>query len=68
MSNFSYISTSEKQTQLLGQAIAQFVTKDSLLLLKGDLGTGKTTLTQSIVKEIDSSIKDKSPIFVLNLK
>ena len=65
MSNFSYISTSEKQTQLLGQAIARFVTKDSLLLLKGDLGTGKTTLTQSIVKEIDSSIKVKSPTFVI---
>ena len=46
MSTFTYISTSEKQTQILGQAIAKFITKDTLLLLKGDLGTGKTTLTQ----------------------
>ena len=65
MSTFTYISTSEKQTQILGQAIAQFITKDTLLLLKGDLGTGKTTLTQSIAKEIDSKLKVKSPTFVI---
>jgi len=65
MSIFTYLSTSEKQTQILGQAIAQFISKDTLLLLKGDLGTGKTTLTQSIVKEIDSALKVKSPTFVI---
>ena len=65
MSTFTYISTSEKQTQILVQAIAQFITKDTLLLLKGDLGTGKTTLTQSIAKEIDSKLKVKSPTFVI---
>ena len=65
MSIFTYLSTSEKQTQILGQAISQFISKDTLLLLKGDLGTGKTTLTQSIVKEIDSALKVKSPTFVI---
>ena len=65
MNSLTYISISEEQTQSLGQAIAQFVASDCLLLLKGDLGTGKTTLTQSIVKNIDSSIKVKSPTLSL---
>tara|TARA_B100000676_G_C18060121_1_gene837190 strand:+ start:1072 stop:1551 length:480 start_codon:yes stop_codon:yes gene_type:complete len=65
MNSFTYVSISEEQTQSLGQAIAQFAASDCLLLLKGDLGTGKTTLTQSIVKNIDSSIKVKSPTFVI---
>tara|TARA_Y100000814_G_scaffold221718_1_gene165914 strand:- start:37 stop:522 length:486 start_codon:yes stop_codon:yes gene_type:complete len=65
MTNFTYISKSEEETQLLGEAISQFLTRDSLLLLKGDLGTGKTTLTQAIIKQIDSSIKVKSPTFVI---
>ena len=65
MTNFTYISKSEEETQLLGEAISQFLKRDSLLLLKGDLGTGKTTLTQAIIKQIDSSIKVKSPTFVI---
>ena len=65
MTNFTYISKSEEETQLLGEAISQFLKRDSLLLLKGDLGTGKTTLTQAITKQIDSSIKVKSPTFVI---
>ena len=65
MTNFTYIYKSEEETQLLGEAISQFLTRDSLLLLKGDLGTGKTTLTQAIIKQIDSSIKVKSPTFVI---
>ena len=33
MTNFTYISKSEEETQLLGEAISQLLTRDSLLLL-----------------------------------
>ena len=65
MNHFTYISKSEKQTKKLGEIISQFIGSDSLLLLKGDLGTGKTTLTKSIVNILDSNIKVKSPTFVI---
>ena len=41
-------SASEAETRALGRALAEELAPDGVLLLSGDLGTGKTVLTQGL--------------------
>ena len=59
------ITYSEKQTKLLGKAIAKFLKPGDLVLLYGDLGTGKTVLVKGICEglEVNPEIYITSPTF-----
>ena len=54
-----------EQTQELGKAIGALLSGGEVVLLIGELGTGKTTLTQGIAKGLEIEEYTKSPTFVL---
>lgn len=60
---YVFISKSKEETQKLGALIAKEFLPGDVVLLKGDLGAGKTTLTGGVAKALD--IKDDviSPTF-----
>ncbi len=51
-------SCSEENTISLGIKIASLLFKESLILLTGDLGAGKTTFTKGIAKGLTESLPD----------
>lgn len=53
------------QTEKLGQKIAKRLEKGGFLLLYGDLGVGKTALTQVIAKCLNINKRIKSPTYTL---
>jgi tRNA threonylcarbamoyladenosine biosynthesis protein TsaE len=53
------------QTQLLGRHLGKVVLKGDLILLEGELGTGKTCLVQGIAHELGIKQYVFSPSFVL---
>jgi len=56
---------STQKMQELGAAIAQTAQAHDLLLLNGDLGAGKTTLTQGIGRALGIKRPVKSPTFTI---
>lgn len=54
-----------EQMQRLGQLLSQHLPKQCLVFLQADLGMGKTTLCQSIVKYSGYSGTVKSPTYTL---
>lgn len=52
-----------KDTDLIGRIIGENIEKGSILCLDGDLGAGKTTLTQSIAKGLQIDEYITSPTF-----
>ena len=56
---------SAQQMQDLGRVIAQTAEAHDLLLLNGDLGAGKTTLTQGIGRALGIKRPVKSPTFTI---
>ena len=56
---------SPEETQALGQRLGQAARPGDLLLLVGELGTGKTCLTQGISRGLDIDSHVRSPTFVL---
>lgn len=54
-----------KDTEKIGKIIACCLEKGSVLCLDGDLGAGKTTLTQFIAKEFGVSEYITSPTFTI---
>lgn len=52
-------------TQRLGTLIGRLAQKGDVLLLHGDLGAGKTTLTQGIARGLDIDDRITSPTFSL---
>lgn len=63
----SFISHSPEQTLAFGEKIARKLKPGSVLLLEGDLGSGKTTFVKGLARGL--GIKDvaevKSPTFVI---
>lgn len=56
----------EKATFLLGKALSEFLQVGDVLLLRGDLGAGKTTLSKSIIQNWSgSAVEVPSPTFTL---
>ncbi len=56
----------EKATFLLGGALADFLRPGDVLLLRGDLGAGKTTLSKSIIQHwCGEDTEVPSPTFTL---
>ena len=65
MSYYDLISHSPEQTQILGQRIGELALPGDVFLLVGELGTGKTCLTQGIAWGLDIKEYTLSPSFVI---
>ena len=55
------ITRSAKETTLWGRELAKRLKPPVLVLLTGDLGSGKTTLTKGIVAGLGAAKKTRSP-------
>jgi tRNA threonylcarbamoyladenosine biosynthesis protein TsaE len=55
----------EEQTRDIGERIGRMLRRGDVVLLSGDLGTGKTCLTQGIGRGLDCHAQVNSPSFVL---
>jgi len=60
-----FITTNKTQTQKLGEALAKELKGGELICLSGDLGTGKTTFTQGLLKGLKIKGPYTSPTFVV---
>ena len=65
MSNLELVSHSPEQTQELGRRIGQLARPGDVFLLVGNLGAGKTCLTQGIAWGLDIKEYTMSPSFVI---
>jgi len=63
--NLEFLSLSPEQTRRLGVRLGGLLKDSDLLCLAGDLGSGKTTLTQGIASGWGSYDHVTSPTFVL---
>ena len=61
----SLISSSPESTQEIGKRIGARIQSGDVLLLMGDLGAGKTTITQGILWGLGGTEHARSPTFVL---
>lgn len=59
------ISHSVEQTQRLGMRLGELLRGGELILLEGQLGTGKTTFTQGLALGLDITANINSPTFTL---
>ena len=60
-----FITNSNKQTQKLGEMLAQELRGNEVICLSGDLGPGKTTFTQGLLKGLKIKGPYTSPTFVI---
>ena len=67
MGSFSLVSASEAQTLKIGITLGRLLEQPALILLKGDLGAGKTVLVRGIARGlgVDPQIPITSPTFTL---
>lgn len=65
MSELQFISQSPEHTRNLGFVIGNYSNPGDVVLLSGDLGTGKTCLTQGIAEGMGVEGYVRSPTFVL---
>ena len=63
--NFVFVENL-KETLNLGKKISQKLNPQSIVLLKGPIGAGKTSLVQGIAKGLSSSEDITSPTFALS--
>lgn len=59
------ITESAEQTQRLGEAVGRLLQPGDVVLLHGDLGAGKTTLTQGLARGLGIAAIVQSPTFTL---
>ena len=61
------VTHSAEETVALGRSLASCLTPPKLVLLRGDLGAGKTTLVKGIARAFDAAQEDDvtSPTFAL---
>jgi tRNA threonylcarbamoyladenosine biosynthesis protein TsaE len=65
MNHLEIISHSPEQTQKFGVRIGEIALPGNIFLLVGDLGTGKTCLTQGIARGLNIEEYAVSPSFVV---
>lgn len=63
--NTSLITHSAEETRVFGQKLGQEIKPGTLLCLRGDLGAGKTTLTQGLLEGLGAERPYVSPTFVI---
>jgi len=59
------ISHSEEETMLLGFKLSKLFQKGQIICLDGELGAGKTTFTQGLLKALNYKNEVTSPTFTL---
>ncbi len=67
MSTQEFTTQSAEETVALGRKLAAMLTPPKLVLLRGDLGAGKTTLVKGIAEGFDAASEEDvtSPTFTL---
>lgn len=65
MKAFEITSNGAKKTQAIGEKLGGLAVSGDIILLQGDLGVGKTCLTQGIARGLGISEYVLSPTFVL---
>lgn len=60
---YSFISSSNEETKRLGATLAPYFKAGDVVLLKGDLGAGKTTLVGGVSKALHIADEVISPTF-----
>jgi tRNA threonylcarbamoyladenosine biosynthesis protein TsaE len=60
-----YITNSSQETQKLGLLLAKEIKTGAIICLSGDLGSGKTTFTQGLLKGLGAEGPYTSPTFVV---
>lgn len=65
MKEWKAYTDSIEQTHALGRRIGESVSENMVILLSGDLGAGKTTLTQGIAKGLGVKRTVTSPTFTI---
>ncbi len=63
-----FITTSKNQTQKLGEELAKELRGGEVICLSGELGAGKTTFTQGLLKGLKARGPYTSPTFVVMKK
>ena len=61
----TFISNSPTETEAFGRRLAEHISVGSILALKGDLGSGKTSFVKGLVAGLDSSASVTSPTFTI---
>ena len=59
------VTNSPAETEAAGEQIGERLARGDLLLLKGDLGAGKTTFVRGLMRGVGSSAHVASPTFQL---
>jgi len=64
---YEFTTRSDADTVELGRKLAELLAPPQLMVLRGDLGTGKTTLVKGIAQALDAADPDEvtSPTFTL---
>jgi tRNA threonylcarbamoyladenosine biosynthesis protein TsaE len=65
ISKYNYRIKNLTECQKFSQFLAPWLTPNTFLLLEGELGVGKTTLTQLIAKNLEIKEKITSPTFTI---
>lgn len=65
MKNVQYISHSEEETKKFGKNLASKLQKGDIIVLTGDLGSGKTKLTEGILSNFNLENEISSPTFTI---
>lgn len=67
MLSWSLVTSEEADTEKLGKELGRLLLQPALILLQGDLGTGKSVLARGIARGmgVDPSIPITSPTFTL---
>ncbi len=63
--SLTLVSESEERTRAIGEQLGRLLRCGDVVLLDGDLGAGKTTLTQGIARGLGVSDDVRSPTFTL---
>lgn len=60
---YKFVSNSSEETTKLGLFLGELVNANDVILLNGDLGAGKTTLTKGVAKGLGIKDRVNSPTF-----
>src|SRR5690242_1736306 len=62
-----FVTSSAEETIALGSKLAPELARGGIVLLRGDLGAGKTTFTKGVAEALDAASQDDvtSPTFTL---